>query len=59
MREIAEYRLEIDEIVRAAVREAIAHEREACAEIAMNDGCGRRGCRECVGGNVAANIRAR
>ena len=57
MREIAEYMLEIDEIVRIAVREAITHEREACAEIAMNDGCGRADCRECVGGNVAAKIR--
>ncbi len=57
MREIAEYMLEIDETVRAAVREAIAHERKACAEIAMSEGCGRSGCRQCVGGNIAAKIR--
>ena len=33
-------------------------EREACAVIADQQGCGRDGCIECVGGNIATKIRA-
>lgn len=44
MREIAEYMLEIDEIVRTAVREAIAHERKECAKEAEGTKLSHIGC---------------
>ena len=51
-----------DAMVRQIDREAeyrVKEERQACALIAEVEGCGKAGCGECVGGRIAAKIRAR